>query len=80
MRFNSKCCVGWQATAKARIPPGFDMNVSILTSGYWPTYPILDAVLPEELSQSQARAAAFDALIPDNALHSSERKVLPGSW
>jgi len=29
------------------------MNVSILTSGYWPTYPILDAVLPEELSSSQ---------------------------
>ncbi|KAK9826788.1 hypothetical protein WJX81_000888 [Elliptochloris bilobata] len=42
------------ATAKSRIPPGFDMNVSILTSGYWPTYPILDAVLPEELSRSQA--------------------------
>jgi hypothetical protein len=42
-----------QATARARIPPGFDMNVSILTSGYWPTYPILDAVLPEELSSSQ---------------------------
>ena len=53
----------WQATAKARIPPGFDMNVSILTSGYWPTYPIQEAVLPEALSQSQVRRAAPDGLL-----------------
>lgn len=42
-----------QATARARIPQGVDMSVNILTSGYWPTYPILEAVLPEELSRSQ---------------------------
>ena len=42
-----------QASARARIPQGIDMSVNILTSGYWPTYPILDAVLPEELSRSQ---------------------------
>ena len=59
----------WQATAKARIPPGFDMNVSILTSGYWPTYPIQDAVLPEELSQSQVRSTASDPLILLHPIH-----------
>jgi cullin-4 len=30
------------------------MNVHILTSGYWPTYPVLEARLPAELTQYQA--------------------------
>ena len=30
------------------------MSVSILTSGYWPSYPVLEAKLPEELTQHQA--------------------------
>lgn len=30
------------------------MSVHILTSGYWPTYPILEAKLPEELTQYQS--------------------------
>ena len=71
-------CVCRQATAKARIPPGFDMNVSILTSGYWPTYPIQDAVLPEELSQSQARAATSDAQNPVTLRISAKKKNIPG--
>jgi len=29
------------------------MSVHILTSGYWPTYPILEAKLPQELTQYQ---------------------------
>ena len=36
-----------------RIPGGFDMNVNILTSGYWPSYPIVDAKMPAELSDYQ---------------------------
>ena len=36
-----------------RIPAGFDMNVNILTSGYWPSYPIIDAKMPAELSDYQ---------------------------
>ena len=30
-----------------RLPPGIDMNVSVLTSGFWPTYPVSDAKLPQ---------------------------------
>eukprot|EP00191_Tetraselmis_sp_GSL018_P019609 CAMPEP_0177587888 /NCGR_PEP_ID=MMETSP0419_2-20121207/5910_1 /TAXON_ID=582737 /ORGANISM="Tetraselmis sp., Strain GSL018" /LENGTH=773 /DNA_ID=CAMNT_0019078005 /DNA_START=166 /DNA_END=2484 /DNA_ORIENTATION=+ len=30
-----------------------EMNVSVLTSGYWPTYPVMDAKLPEELNRYQ---------------------------
>ena len=44
----------WQASARAKCPPGLDMSVSILTSGYWPSYPVLEAKLPEELTQHQA--------------------------
>jgi len=29
------------------------MNVSVLTCGYWPSYPVMDARLPVELAQSQ---------------------------
>ncbi|MEW5312866.1 MAG: hypothetical protein WDW38_004466 [Sanguina aurantia] len=33
--------------------PGMDMSVSVLTSGFWPTYPLLDVMLPQELGVSQ---------------------------
>ena len=42
-----------QASARAKCPPGLDMSVSILTSGYWPSYPVLEAKLPEELTAHQ---------------------------
>ncbi len=42
-----------------RIPGGFDMNVNILTSGYWPSYPIVDAKMPAELSDYQ-QVLGFD--------------------
>jgi hypothetical protein len=42
-----------QALVRNRIPAGFDMNVNILTSGYWPSYPIIDAKMPAELSDYQ---------------------------
>ena len=42
-----------QAVVRNRIPGGFDMNVNILTSGYWPSYPIVDAKMPAELSDYQ---------------------------
>lgn len=29
------------------------MNVSILTSGYWPSYPLYEARLPDELTRHQ---------------------------
>ena len=30
-----------------------EMNVQVLTCGYWPTYPVVDAQLPEEVAQCQ---------------------------
>ena len=43
-----------QPAAKSKFPQGIDMSVSILTSGFWPSYPILEANLPVELSEYQA--------------------------
>lgn len=42
-----------QKAVAASIPVGVDMNVNILTSGYWPTYPVVDANLPAELNTYQ---------------------------
>ena len=44
-----------QTSVKARCPPGLDMSAHILTSGYWPSYPVLDAQLPAELTQYQVK-------------------------
>lgn len=41
------------SATQARIPAGIDMNINILTSGYWPTYPVVDANLPAELNEYQ---------------------------
>ena len=30
-----------------QLPDGIDMTVSVLTSGFWPTYPVADAKLPQ---------------------------------
>ena len=30
-----------------QLPTGIDMGVSVLTSGFWPTYPVADAKLPQ---------------------------------
>lgn len=47
----------WSHTAqnvmRTRIPAGIDMNVNVLTSGYWPSYPVIDARLPAELNEYQ---------------------------
>ena len=32
---------------RSKLPPGVDMSVSVLTSGFWPTYPITEAKLPQ---------------------------------
>ncbi|KAA6417758.1 MAG: ubiquitin- cullin 4 [Trebouxia sp. A1-2] len=40
-------------SVKSRLPPGIDMNVNVLTSGYWPSYPHLEAKLPDELTRYQ---------------------------
>ena len=48
-----------QPAAKSKFPPGIDMNVSILTSGFWPSYPILEANLPSELNDYQAVFRTF---------------------
>ncbi|KAK9797070.1 hypothetical protein WJX73_002435 [Symbiochloris irregularis] len=39
--------------ARQRAPAGLDMTVNVLTSGYWPSYPVIDARMPAELSLSQ---------------------------
>ena len=46
-------CTTVQKAVAASIPVGVDMNVNILTSGYWPTYPVVDANLPAELNSYQ---------------------------
>lgn len=30
-----------------------DLSVQILTSGFWPSYPIMDCTLPQQLSAAQ---------------------------
>lgn len=35
---------------RTKLPGGVDMNVNVLTSGYWPSYPVVEANLPQELS------------------------------
>ncbi|GAX74771.1 hypothetical protein CEUSTIGMA_g2218.t1 [Chlamydomonas eustigma] len=35
-----------------RLPPGIDMSVSVLTAGFWPTYPVMESSLPQELDKS----------------------------
>ena len=39
------------------------MNVNVLTSGYWPSYPHLEAKLPHELTRYQA-VFKVAALVP----------------
>lgn len=39
-----------QAMVRSKLPAGVDMNVNVLTSGYWPSYPSIEANLPQELS------------------------------
>ena len=42
-----------QVVAKTQAPAGIAMEVNVLTSGYWPTYPVMDANLPPELALGQ---------------------------
>ena len=37
------------------------MSAHILTSGYWPSYPVLEANLPAELTQYQVQTFALMA-------------------
>ena len=45
---------GMQPAATSKFPQGIDMSVNILTSGFWPSYPIFEANLPVELNEHQA--------------------------
>lgn len=48
-----------QAVVQRKLPPGVEMSVNVLTSGYWPSYRIIEATLPQELaSYSQVELAA----------------------
>ena len=40
------------------------MSAHILTSGYWPSYPVLDAQLPAELTQYQVKPMPLRSLHP----------------
>ena len=31
---------------------GLDMSINVLTDGYWPTYPIVNLILPPDLAKS----------------------------
>ena len=46
-------CLRLQSSVKQRLGQAIDMNVSILTSGYWPSYPLYEARLPDELTRHQ---------------------------
>ena len=40
-------------TSLAHLAPGMDLTVQVLTSGFWPSYPVIDCTLPEQLSAAQ---------------------------
>lgn len=68
-----------QNTMRSRIPGGFDMNVNILTSGYWPSYPIIDAKMPAELNDYQQARSGFRAQAPPKGALSSALETGPAS-
>ncbi|KAL6758019.1 cullin [Haematococcus lacustris] len=39
--------------ARTHTPGAVDLQVSVLTSGFWPTYPLMEAKLPKELETQQ---------------------------
>eukprot|EP00850_Spirogloea_muscicola_P022668 SM000306S11741 [mRNA] locus=s306:78886:84466:+ [translate_table: standard] len=39
--------------ARLKLPSGIEMNVHVLTTGYWPTYPPMEVQLPHELNKYQ---------------------------
>ena len=41
------------AASLSQLCPGIDVTVQVLTSGFWPTYPVLDCALPEKLAAAQ---------------------------
>jgi len=41
------------AQARLKLPSGIEMNVHVLTTGYWPTYPPMEVRLPPELNVYQ---------------------------
>ncbi|BBM97655.1 cullin 3 [Marchantia polymorpha subsp. ruderalis] len=41
------------AQARTKLPSGIEMNVHVLTTGYWPTYPPMEVRLPHELNVYQ---------------------------
>eukprot|EP01023_Acetabularia_acetabulum_P049241 TRINITY_DN5249_c0_g1_i7.p1 TRINITY_DN5249_c0_g1~~TRINITY_DN5249_c0_g1_i7.p1 ORF type:complete len:627 (+),score=66.81 TRINITY_DN5249_c0_g1_i7:256-1881(+) len=49
----------FESTSNSKSAKGIDLNVNVLTSGFWPTYPVSEAQLPEELSQYQDKFKQF---------------------
>lgn len=46
-----------------RLPVGLDVNIRVLTSGFWPSYPVVDLTLPEGISRCARNASpAVDEL------------------
>jgi len=41
--------------AAAAAPAGCDISVSVLTTGFWPSYKVVDMDLPKEMVESQAQ-------------------------
>ncbi|CAK9867204.1 unnamed protein product [Sphagnum jensenii] len=41
------------AQARSKLPYGIEMNVHVLTTGYWPTYPPMEVRMPHELNVYQ---------------------------
>jgi hypothetical protein len=45
-----------QSKQSAQLLAGIEMNIHVLTQGYWPTYPPQEVVLPPEISTYQVRS------------------------
>jgi cullin-4 len=47
------------APAARRVPQGLEVAVSVLTAGYWPTYPPAEVTLPAEVAAASDAFASF---------------------
>jgi cullin 4 len=45
--------------SKVAQPVEFELNIFVLTFGYWPTFPATEMILPQEFLQCQANFSEF---------------------
>lgn len=52
-------CLQYNWNTKKLSMPSIELTVSILTMGYWPTYPVMEVTLPLEMVQYQTQFNKF---------------------